>query len=59
MKLNKTYKTPNIKNTQKQFQESKTKYQHVSTQLIDKAGMLEMKKVVDFDSHLERIRQGC
>jgi hypothetical protein len=45
--------------TRQRFQESKTKYQQVSTQLIDKAGMLEMKKVVDFDSHLERIRQGC
>ena len=41
-----------------QFQESKTKYQQLSTSLIDKSGLLDMKKGVDFAAHLAKVREG-
>ncbi|KAI8908950.1 Arfaptin-like domain-containing protein [Gorgonomyces haynaldii] len=44
--------------TRTKFQDAKTRYQSLSTQLIDKAGLLEMKKMVDFGSHLQRVREG-
>jgi hypothetical protein len=40
------------------FQDAKTKYQQLSTGLIDKAGLLDMKKGVDFAAHIQRIREG-
>lgn len=39
------------------FQDAKTKYQQLSTGLIDKAGLLDMKKGVDFAAHIQRIRE--
>lgn len=39
------------------FQAAKSTYQGISTQLIDKAGLLEMKKAIDFGTHLQRIRE--
>ena len=41
-----------------QFHESKTKYQQLSTSLIDKSGLLDMKKGVDFAAHLKKVREG-
>lgn len=37
------------------FTEAKNRYQSLSTQLIDKAGLLDMKKGVDFAAHLKKI----
>lgn len=39
------------------LQVAKQNYQNYSTQLIDKAGLLHMKRTVDFCSHLQRIRE--
>jgi hypothetical protein len=36
---------------------AKASYQNFSTQLIDKAGLLQLKRMVDFGSHLERVRE--
>jgi hypothetical protein len=43
--------------TRLRFQAAKSSYQNFSTQLIDKAGLLEMKRTIDFGTHLGRIRQ--
>ncbi|KAJ3364577.1 hypothetical protein HDU91_002516 [Kappamyces sp. JEL0680] len=40
------------------FQEAKNTYQNYSTSLIDKAGLLDLKKGVDFAAHIQKIRQG-
>jgi hypothetical protein len=40
------------------FQEAKNHYQNQSTALIDKSGLLDMKKGVDFSAHIQKIRQG-
>ncbi|KAJ3305429.1 hypothetical protein HDV03_001523 [Kappamyces sp. JEL0829] len=39
------------------FQEAKNTYQNYSTSLIDKAGLLDLKKGVDFAAHIQKIRQ--
>ncbi len=44
--------------TRTKFQDAKSKYQNLSTSLIDKAGLLDMKKGVDFAAHIQRIREG-
>lgn len=38
------------------FQDAKLKYQQQSTALIDKAGLLDLKKGADFSAHLSKIR---
>jgi len=43
--------------TRSKFQDAKSKYQNLSTSLIDKAGLLDMKKGVDFAAHIQRIRE--
>jgi hypothetical protein len=40
------------------FQDAKNKYQQLSTGLIDKAGLLDLKKGVDFAAHIQKIREG-
>ena len=40
------------------FQDAKNKYTSLSTSLIDKAGLLDLKKGVDFAAHIQKIRQG-
>jgi hypothetical protein len=45
-------------NVRSKFQDAKQKYQNYSTSLIDKAGLLDLKKGVDFAAHIEKIRQG-
>jgi hypothetical protein len=40
------------------FQDAKQKYQQLSTSLIDKSGLLILKKNVDFEANLRRIREG-
>jgi len=39
------------------FQDAKQKYQQMSTSLIDKAGLLDLKKGVDFAAHIQKIRE--
>ncbi|KAI8894448.1 Arfaptin-like domain-containing protein [Globomyces pollinis-pini] len=39
------------------FQDAKSKYQAHSTALIDKAGLLDLKKGVDFQAHIQKIRE--
>jgi hypothetical protein len=45
--------------SREKFQHAKSKYQKQSTALIDKAGLLDLKKNADFAKHLEKIRKGC
>ncbi|KAL2918168.1 Glycerophosphocholine phosphodiesterase [Polyrhizophydium stewartii] len=41
--------------TRQRFQESKNRYQSLSTQMIDKAGLLHMKRDVDFSAHIRAV----
>lgn len=47
-----------LKSTRVKFQDAKTKYQNLSTSLIDKSGLLDLKKGVDFAAHIAKIREG-
>jgi Arfaptin-like domain len=47
-----------LKSTRLKFQDAKVKYQNLSTSLIDKSGLLDLKKGVDFAAHIQKIREG-
>ncbi|KAJ3020002.1 hypothetical protein HKX48_001459 [Thoreauomyces humboldtii] len=49
------YQEKELDQTRQRFQNAKTKYQTLSTQVIDKAGLLEMKREVDFGAYLARV----
>ncbi|KAH6566138.1 hypothetical protein BASA50_006277 [Batrachochytrium salamandrivorans] len=44
-----------LNTTRQRFQDAKNKYQAMSTQMIDKAGLLVMKRDVDFSAHIRKI----
>ncbi|TPX72777.1 hypothetical protein SpCBS45565_g00368 [Spizellomyces sp. 'palustris'] len=49
------YQEKELDQTRCRFQAAKTRYQVLSTQVIDKAGLLEMKRGVDFGAHIARV----
>ncbi|KAI9093001.1 Arfaptin-like domain-containing protein [Phlyctochytrium arcticum] len=49
------YLDKELDQTRQRFQQAKTRYQMLSTQVIDKAGLLEMKRGVDFGAHVQRV----
>ncbi|KAI9017768.1 Arfaptin-like domain-containing protein [Gaertneriomyces semiglobifer] len=52
------YQEKELDQTRCRFQAAKTRYQVLSTQVIDKAGLLEMKRGVDYLAHIEHLRKG-
>eukprot|EP00842_Homolaphlyctis_polyrhiza_P002346 jgi/Hompol1/3111/HPOL_003153-RA len=44
-----------LDSTRTKFHEAKSRYQSLSTSLIDKAGLLQLKRDVDFSAHLRKI----
>ena len=52
------YQEKDLVQTRARFQSAKERYQNLSTQVIDKAGLLEMKRGVDFASYLEKLVEG-
>ncbi|KAJ3056175.1 hypothetical protein HK097_007781 [Rhizophlyctis rosea] len=49
------YQEKDLVQTRARFQSAKERYQNLSTQVIDKAGLLEMKRGVDFASYLDKL----
>ncbi|KAJ3159158.1 hypothetical protein HDU86_002060 [Geranomyces michiganensis] len=49
------YQEKELDQTRQRFQGAKAKYQQLSTQVIDKAGLLEMKRGVDFGAYVARV----
>ncbi|TPX58975.1 hypothetical protein PhCBS80983_g02813 [Powellomyces hirtus] len=49
------YQEKELDQTRQRFQTAKTRYQVLSTQVIDKAGLLEMKRGVDFGAYVGRV----
>ncbi|KAJ3042926.1 hypothetical protein HDV00_006233 [Rhizophlyctis rosea] len=49
------YQEKDLVQTRERFQAAKDRYQNLSTQVIDKAGLLEMKRGVDFASYLDKL----
>ncbi|KAI8824899.1 uncharacterized protein EV422DRAFT_516699 [Fimicolochytrium jonesii] len=49
------YQEKELDQTRRRFQAAKTRYQVLSTQIIDKAGLLEMKRAVDFGAYLAKV----
>lgn len=52
------YQERELDQTRTRFQAAKTRYQVLSTQVIDKAGLLEMKRGVDFGAYVEKVVEG-
>ncbi|KAI8930277.1 Arfaptin-like domain-containing protein [Entophlyctis helioformis] len=44
-----------LETTRQRFQDAKNRYQSMSTQMIDKAGLLQMKREVDLSAHLRKV----
>ncbi|KAJ8329548.1 hypothetical protein BDV3_001357 [Batrachochytrium dendrobatidis] len=44
-----------LNSTRQRFHDAKNRYQSMSTQMIDKSGLLIMKRDVDFSAHIRRV----
>ncbi|KAJ3300433.1 hypothetical protein HK104_000491 [Borealophlyctis nickersoniae] len=52
------YQEKELQQTRARFQTAKERYQTLSTQVIDKTGLLQMKREVDFASYLDKLVEG-